>query len=300
MDITQFTTENIITGEKFLLLCDWIIMTPKKIQFHKTLNNFTTSEKIIIFDNEFKNISDENMKKLNSKNNSIIFICNYYAKIFCDKILPKININFKLIFHNEDALIDESFKEYFENNKIRHIYAQNIGFYHSKLTSLPIGIANSQWRHGQTDIVLNCIKNNFYKDKSNLVYFNFNIGTNRKIRPRIYQLLQNKGYKPVMNQVYSNYVNQLANHKFAFNPPGNGVDCHRMWECLYFGVIPILERSPHAEYYQSLPILIIDKWEDINNKLLEKEYLVIKNNLKENKYNFELLDYNFYKNKILL
>ena len=56
------------------------------------------------------------------------------------------------------------------------------------------------------------------------------------------------------------YLQQLSDHKFAFSPPGNGVDCHRIWECFYLGVIPIVKRSPHTENYKDLPVLIIDDW----------------------------------------
>ena len=59
-------------------------------------------------------------------------------------------------------------------------------------------------------------------------------------------------------------MEDLSKHKFCISPPGNGVDCHRTWECLYLGVIPIVEKSPHMSYFDDLPILFVDNYDNIS------------------------------------
>ena len=36
---------------------------------------------------------------------------------------------------------------------------------------------------------------------------------------------------------------QYRSFVFGLSPRGNGVDCHRTWEMLYFGMIPVMLRS---------------------------------------------------------
>jgi hypothetical protein len=57
--------------------------------------------------------------------------------------------------------------------------------------------------------------------------------------------------------------NQLArSYKFVGAVRGNGVDTHRLWEALYRGNIPIVQRDAWASSLSSLdlPILMVDEW----------------------------------------
>ena len=40
------------------------------------------------------------------------------------------------------------------------------------------------------------------------------------------------------------YFNNLPSYKFVISPEGNGVDCHRHYEILMAGCIPIMEDNP--------------------------------------------------------
>ena len=73
------------------------------------------------------------------------------------------------------------------------------------------------------------------------------------------------------------------------SPPGAGVDCHRTWELLYLGCIPIVEHSSISELYEDLPILVVDNWDDISKELLEKQYTVIKEKVSRGEYNMNKL-----------
>jgi hypothetical protein len=54
------------------------------------------------------------------------------------------------------------------------------------------------------------------------------------------------------------------------SPPGGGLDCHRTWEALILGCIPIVKRFniPLENVYADLPVLIVDDWEDVTEELL--------------------------------
>ena len=58
---------------------------------------------------------------------------------------------------------------------------------------------------------------------------------------------------------------------FVLSPAGGGLDCHRTWEALILGCIPIVKRwnVPLEKVYDDLPVLIVDDWKDITEELLE-------------------------------
>jgi len=64
-------------------------------------------------------------------------------------------------------------------------------------------------------------------------------------------------------------------YKFAFAPPGKGIDTYRCFEILYSNVIPIVRRSPISPLFDDLPVLVIDDWKQITEAFLEEQYAVI-------------------------
>jgi hypothetical protein len=67
------------------------------------------------------------------------------------------------------------------------------------------------------------------------------------------------------------YFNLIRNYKFILVCEGNGFDTHRMWEVLYQNSFPVVIRSNWTETlnWLKLPILSVDKIEDISSTLLE-------------------------------
>ena len=50
------------------------------------------------------------------------------------------------------------------------------------------------------------------------------------------------------------------NSLFVPSPAGNGLDCHRTWEALYLGAVPVVLKSEYTGD-ESWPVLVIDSWE---------------------------------------
>jgi hypothetical protein len=66
-------------------------------------------------------------------------------------------------------------------------------------------------------------------------------------------------------------------YAFVVSPPGEGLDCHRTWEAMCLGCIPILISSPLDDLFEDLPVLIVSSWTDISRDLLYKTILAYKN-----------------------
>lgn len=71
----------------------------------------------------------------------------------------------------------------------------------------------------------------------------------------------------------AHYFNELPCYKFIISPEGNGIDCHRHYEALMAGCIPIIEDNPLVrEKYRGCPILYTKDYSEINEFYLEQRY----------------------------
>jgi hypothetical protein len=70
-----------------------------------------------------------------------------------------------------------------------------------------------------------------------------------------------------------NYFRELPQYKFVISPEGNGVDCHRHYEALMAGCIPIVEDSQMIrDKYKGSPILYTTDYSEITEEYLIKKY----------------------------
>ncbi len=68
---------------------------------------------------------------------------------------------------------------------------------------------------------------------------------------------------------YNEYLTNMSKCKYVLCPPGRGLDSHRTWEALYLGCIPIVIKHDLYNNWHDLPILQIEKYEDITVDLLD-------------------------------
>jgi len=74
-------------------------------------------------------------------------------------------------------------------------------------------------------------------------------------RGTIVRALASAGF-PNRNLPGHEYAAEMPKHKFVASPEGNGVDCHRTYEALMAGCVPILEANPKTLVkYAGLPVL---------------------------------------------
>jgi hypothetical protein len=82
--------------------------------------------------------------------------------------------------------------------------------------------------------------------------------------------VRSQGYPLVEHITLSDFISGIRNAKFVFSPAGNGIDCHRTWESLIFGAIPIVQSSPINELFAELPVLIVRDWRVVTEESLTK------------------------------
>ena len=66
-----------------------------------------------------------------------------------------------------------------------------------------------------------------------------------------------------------------SQYKYIISPHGNGLDCHRTYEAMCLGCIPVVRSSSLDLLYKDMPIIILDKWDDFNIEELNKRSINI-------------------------
>jgi len=248
-----------------------------KIQLSNTKTKcFVFSEKQIIKDlpNDIKRAK-------------IIFVYSHILKYFFEYVFPLLENPITLISHNGDDGVDEFFLQYLETPKILKWFCQNRYISHKKLFSLPIGIGNKQWPHGNIPL-LDHIRQTT-NNKTNLVYKNFSIDTNFYKRNYCNTVTNNNGiYMSPQCSISENW-NFITKSYFCITPHGNGVDSHRIWECLYLNTIPVVEKHECFSQFTDLHILFVDDYSIVTPDYLESQKSILINK------NIKKLDINYWK-----
>lgn len=210
-------------------------------------------------------IIDEQIDIINKQKISLLYCYGHDIKRLRDNI-DKINISFNLITHNSDIGILPEYYSLADNNKVLKWFGQNNYIHHDKTISLPIGIARKKYPHGNTSLLATVSQNTI---KKTLVYKNFSVETNLYER-RVVDKITNDNGIPMHPRVdHCEYLKKISEAAFVISPPGNGIDCHRIWECLYLKTVPVVQRHIAFKQFEHLPILFIDSWEEVTLPMLE-------------------------------
>ena len=244
--------DEIICGENFLGLADCFIGSIYSLNANPNTHRF--SKQNIHIDSI--NDTDElfiAQKRIFVKTDDIQ---HFYAR-FHNNLEDKI-----IITHNSDHEISrEGFSQHIK--KVKRQYSQNCSFTDTdddtaKLVPIPIGIENRMWFDHD---ILHRIRKRQDIPKTKGVYFFFSLGTHPS-RKECYNTLKDV-IEFNQNRSREDYFVELKRHKYAICPRGNGLDTHRLWECLYLDVIPIMLNSDSV-HINNLPIIYLDKWSDLD------------------------------------
>ncbi|MEI7776223.1 MAG: hypothetical protein WCK17_15770 [Verrucomicrobiota bacterium] len=199
-----------------------------------------------------------------------------------------------LVVHNGDHAVEKA-EFTFLSKTFRCVFAVNVADRMRKaaepgrLVAIPIGIENAHWNRAGSPSHFPQIGHfgelTAWAQRPIDVFACFNPATNaaerEPLRKEILIQLPRAWREPTLSQ--SEFASQLRQSKFVVSPPGNGSDCHRTWEALYLGAIPVILRDTlDSSLVDGLPIWAVDDWDEflsitqsernrIGLKLLERE-----------------------------
>ena len=238
----------------------------------------------------------EYLENMQQHDNMSIYVCSHLLRNFVKRYLPRIKHRFYLVSGDSDlavpneALNDEQFQTLLANEYLVTWFAQNLfAPPSSNLRHLPIGLdyhtisenPNHWWRM-HTEGHLPCEQETILRRlrKTALPFHNrpVKIFSNVHFSPDRYGQRQDAS-----NTIPKDLLVRAENHlsrtqtwerkcqyAFVLSPYGNGYDCHRTWEALCLGAIPIMKADHFSELFEDLPVLNVKDWSDITQELLDK------------------------------
>jgi hypothetical protein len=170
-----------------------------------------------------------------------------------------------VLFHNHDKIPDQNFFKQLTMLGCSPFSVNAVGI-SDFVRPLPIGLEN-RWRlnNGRVGPFKRLqSKVQSRAARENLVFAAFNVHTNASEREVARLACMSEGI-PVIEDRSSprKHRKHLLNSYFVISPPGNGLDCHRTWEAIYLGCVPVvLCDSLSEEFTTRLPIFAVKDWSD--------------------------------------
>lgn len=176
--------------------------------------------------------------------------------------------NVSLVLHNGDHWPD------FEGVKVlaarfEKIFAVNWLGNIENVIPIPIGLENQ-------GLLVNGVIEDFIKLRARSLEWStrpikvlvcFSINTNPIERKKALEIAKRVDgayvvHRPVTPKVYRELISRAM---YTLSPPGNGIDCHRTWEALFLGSVPIVKREFWPFSSCSTGAQVLEDW----NEMLE-------------------------------
>lgn len=255
-------TPNYISGERLQELTDHTIIYENQIWLDLARPQIKNTKCKYSFIKD-KDINDDIL------NANILFVYIHALDLFFEHTFPQLLRPIVLVTHNSDKGITSKYLPYLNHPKIIKWYSQNVECEHDKLISIPIGLANSQWPHGNLELFKKIQNENNAKTIG--IYKNFDLNTSYGNRAHV---IHSTPHIPMAaRKPIEDYWRDLSKSQFCLCPLGSGVDTHRMWECLYLNAIPVIVDCVNNNHYRDLPVIRIqnNEWHKVNMEFLLQE-----------------------------
>jgi len=242
------------TGEDFMEKCDVCIYEWRYIENNPSCMKHI--KKLIVVGNIQPDL--DLIKKSRTFFTKMDWI-HYFVAV----ILPLIDHPFELVTHNSDYC-SGGVQRILDHPHLVQWRGCNM-LPHPKTLGIPLGLENvDMWKRTDKEHLQRCATT----PKTKLLYFNFNNTSNPKVRGECERRLIAQGYPKNESRPWKKYIEELAQYKYCACPEGNGVDCHRTWECLALGVTPIVVKNPVVyTWFKDLPIHWVDSFENLNLRM---------------------------------
>ena len=190
-----------------------------------------------------------------------------------------------------------------------HWYTQNLNLSDSKISNLPHGLdyhtiferrkgwadfkCSPSYQEKQLIITLN--SSNFFKNRKDKIFNNWHFSLGHGSRNELFNLI-NEEDNFFLNKRLNRFLNwkEQSEYKYIFCPSGKGIDDPRIYESIILGNIPIRLVDKISKFHEDMPIIYIDRVEDLNLNFINSKF----QNFHNQKFNFDKLFLNYWKNKI--
>lgn len=186
--------------------------------------------------------------------------------MFLKSISDAVAAGVRLVVHNGDLLPAELLAQH--AHRFTAVFAVNWVGEPQLVRSLPIGLENA-WIgvNGSWPLFHDCVPaaraDRLAATRTREVLIAFNDRTCPEVRgPARAAFLASR-----LDVDAPDFMDPVAYHKrlrdtlFVPSPRGNGIDCHRTWEAIYAGAVPVVLREDWPFEQLALPVLVVDAWD---------------------------------------
>jgi hypothetical protein len=266
----------IISGERVQRLAELTIISRRTYEFHRGVASY--ANEMLLFERGMTELDDRAVDRL--CNARSVFLYTHDVDEFISVIWPQLATRPSvLVTHNSDGEISLRHAQWLDHDGIGvHFWlAQNATVSHPRVYPVPIGIANSMWPHGQIRSLTRAIhRAQRNRREPGSIFTQFNTSTHPSRTAAAEALRTNfpqRVVDPAPSMRWRQYLALLGAHQFSACPRGNGIDTHRIWESLYLGVVPVVERTELSEHWEGcgIPLVLIDDWSEVTPARLRHE-----------------------------
>lgn len=199
--------------------------------------------------------------------NNIMYCPTHQARAAFKYAREVVKRKLVLITHNSDHPVNSDLYNEKPPN-ILYWFAQNVVIERPDLVPIPIGLERPHKGMSWDTTVIDRVREEKHEvlDKAFLC---MNPNTNPSMRNRAIGELREKPWVTYIDGSthplsFEQHCRELKRHRFVICPPGNGVDCIRVWESLYLdGATPIVLRG-HGYDTFDLPMVQVDSWDNVD------------------------------------
>lgn len=243
-----------------------------------------------------------------------IYVPSDLITAFTHQVLGHLDKSFVLVTGDSDLSINskglgDSLNTLLNNPLVLTWFAQNKDFDHPKLHSLPIGInIHNQWTNPlqwgggfilpafqelQLRTIAEAAKP--FNKREAKAFCNWHFSLDRADRRECADVLDKSVcYFQKQPLPMADTWEMQSQYQFVLSPHGAGLDCHRTWEALLLGCIPIVKKAKMNDLFEDLPFVEVDDWAQINQAFLDEA----KRQLSQKTFNQEKLLMRYWKNQI--
>ena len=277
------------------------------------LAQWVESKNGVLLTRSIANVNNYNFTTIND----VVFSCitgyQEVIRYFFDKIIHYLKYGTILIIIESDEI--KLKKDQINHINLLHCFSWNIPFVHYKISPLPIGLNF----HRQHNVIVNWMQSKKKKKPNKLLCFNGTLTDDSRrniidkakttwksfcnVLPQIAFLDQYVIPSYIEGRIMISVTDpkcyeQWQDFKFILSPRGAGIDCHRTWETLIVGRIPVVLSSLLDSLFQNLPVLILKSWDDLSQRLLNDFYDEYLKKIENKEYKFEKLNLDYWVQEI--
>ncbi len=173
-----------------------------------------------------------------------------------------------LYMHNGDT-IPEYADMFRLEKRFRKIYCVNWIGNSKNIRPIPIGLENRRLHtNGVPRDFRMLIQDGILPSESrkNQILVSFSMSTNLLERSTALELASSLSRIDLryFQGSIAEYHQELLESRYVLSPPGNGFDCHRTWEAIYLGCIPVVKKAFWPFNHLRLPVLVLEDWSDVS------------------------------------